>query len=57
MGGWLTCNPGNLTDCVECGKPAIVFWSKQEIYFISCSDYKSGCKWKVYPWTFEITNQ
>ena len=53
MGGWLTCNPGDLTNCVECGKPSIVFWSKKEIYFISCSDYKNGCKWNVWPWTFE----
>ena len=57
MGGWLICNPGDLTECQDCSKPAIVFWSKQETYFISCSDYKNGCKWKVWPWTFEVRDK
>ena len=57
IGGWLICNPGDLTECKNCSKPAIVFWSKQEIYFISCSDYKNGCKWKVWPWTFEVRDK
>ena len=57
MGGWLTCNPGELTTCKSCGKPSIVFWSKKNVYFISCSDYTNGCKWNVWPWTFKNKNE
>tara|TARA_R100001530_G_scaffold53185_1_gene39287 strand:- start:828 stop:1307 length:480 start_codon:yes stop_codon:yes gene_type:complete len=53
MGGWLICNPADFTECKKCGKPAIVFWTKKETYFISCSNYKNGCTWKIWPWTFE----
>ena len=53
IGGRLIYNPSDYTECEKCRKPAIVFWTKKEIYFISCSNYKNGCKWKVWPWTFE----
>lgn len=57
MGGWLVSNPGELTSCKSCGKPSIIFWSKKNIYFISCSDYTKGCKWNMWPWKLKDNNE
>ena len=51
-GGKLIDNPTNHINCPHCRNLSLVMWSpKLKRYFLSCSNFKNGCKWTKTIWT------